>query len=165
MRDALLALNKLVVEDVVEAYAIGGAVGASFYIQAMQTEDVDAFVFLPGKNSGLVLLTPVYSALVKEGGVIDREYVRFGSWPVQILTDGNPLLREAIQEALDVEFEGVPTRVFRAEHLCAAALQTGRAKDYLRVKSFLEQNAVDLDALNQVLQRHGLVERLARVTE
>jgi hypothetical protein len=165
MREALLALNQLVTDGLVEAYAIGGAVGASFYIQAMQTEDVDAFVFLPGQNSGLMLLTPVYEALVRQGGVVEREYVRFGGWPLQILPDANPLVREAIREALDVEFEGVSTRVFRAEHLCAVALQTGRAKDYLRVKSFVEQDAVNLNLLTEVLQRHGLADKLARATE
>jgi hypothetical protein len=38
MREALRALNGLVSEGTIAAYAIGGAVGASFYIQAMQTE-------------------------------------------------------------------------------------------------------------------------------
>jgi hypothetical protein len=164
MREALLALNQLVAEGLVEAYAIGGAVGASFYIQAMQTEDVDAFVFLPKQTGGLVLLTPVYETLIKLGGVVEREYVRFGGWPLQILTDGTELVAEAIREALDVEFDGVATRVFRPEHLCTVALQTGRAKDYLRVKTFLEQNAVDADKLAEVVQRYRLDERLARVT-
>jgi hypothetical protein len=53
--------------------------------------------------------------------VVDREYVRFGSWPLQILTDATPLIGEAIKRAVDVEFDGIPTRVFRAEHLCAVA--------------------------------------------
>jgi len=53
--------------------------------------------------------------------------------------------------------------VFQAEHLCAIALQTGRAKDYLRVSMFLEQDAVDGEKLAEVLQRYGLMDRLARV--
>jgi hypothetical protein len=110
-------------------------------------------------------LTPIHDALVKQSGLIDRKYMRFGSWPVQILTDGNPLVREAIREALEAEFEGVAKRVFRAVHLCAAALQTGRAKDYVRAMMFLEQNAVNPDSMNEVLQRYGLLDRLARVTE
>jgi hypothetical protein len=140
-------------------------VGASFYIDALQTEDVDAFVFLPGPSQGLVLLTSVYEALLSLGGVAEREYVRFGEWPLQILTDANTLVGEAIREASDVDFDGVPTRVFRAEHLCAIALQTGRAKDYLRVSMFLEQNAVDRDKLSDVVRRYGLAEQLARFVE
>jgi hypothetical protein len=165
MREALRALNQLVSDGVIEGYAIGGAVGASFYIDALQTEDVDAFVFLPEPPSGLVSIAPIFEALVAQGGVIEREYVRFGSWPLQILTDATPLLSEAIREAAEVSFHDVPTRVFRPEHLCAVALQTGRAKDYLRVSLFLEQGAVDVAALNRVVERYGLVERLNRVLE
>ncbi len=158
-------MNHLVADGVIEGYAIGGAVGAAFYIDALQTEDVDAFVYLPEPPSGLVLLTPILEALVDLGGVIDHEYVRFGSWPLQILTDATPLLTEAIREAAEVSFHDVPTRVFRPEHLCAVALQTGRAKDYLRVSLFLEQGAVDLAELNGVVERYALLERLKKVLE
>jgi hypothetical protein len=122
-------------------------------------------VFLPRSSSLLVSLTPVYEALQAQGGRIEREYVRFGNWPLQILTDANPLISEAIREALGVEYEGVPTRVFAPEHLCAVALQTGRAKDYLRVTMFLEQNEVDLGALTALSARHGLQDRLQRVLD
>jgi hypothetical protein len=165
MQDALRALNQLVSDGLIDAYAIGGAIGASFYIEAMQTEDVDAFVFLPGPSAGLVLLTPIYDALSRLGGLVEREYVRFGNWPLQILTDATPLIGEAIRSAVDVEFDGVPTRVFRPEYLCAIALQTGRAKDYLRVSMFLEQDAVNKDDLTDVVHRYGLADRLARVQE
>jgi hypothetical protein len=163
MQEALRALNQLVADGVIEAYAIGGAIGASFYLKAMQTEDLDAFVFLPGYSGGLLLLTPIYEALLRLGGVAEREYIRFGKWPLQILTDATPLIKEAIRNAVEVDFDRVATRVFRAEHLCAIALQTGRAKDYLRVSMFLEQNAVDKDKLTEVIQRFGLADRLARV--
>ncbi len=164
MKEALKALNHLVADGVIGDYAIGGAIGASFYLPAMQTEDVDAFVFLPAQTSSpLVLLTPVYAALQAQGGVIDREYVRFGEWPVQILTDATPLIKDAIRKAITVDFEGVPTRVFRPEHLCAVALETGRAKDYARVAMFLEAGEVDRAALDSLADEQGLSERLARV--
>lgn len=145
-----------------ERYAIGGAIGASFYMEAMQTEDIDVFVFLTPSASGLLSLTSVYDALVAQGGSIEREYVRFAEWPVQILPDANDLVREAIRAARETEYDGIPTRVFTAEHLCAVALATGRTKDYLRVAMFLEQNAVDLHLLGDILKRHNLTGRLAR---
>jgi hypothetical protein len=163
MKAALQALNQLVADGVVGGYAIGGAIGASFYIQAMQTEDVDAFVFLPVSASGLLTLSPVYEALKAYGGMPEREYVRFGEWPLQILTDANPLLAEAIREANSVEFDGVPTHVFRPEHLCAVAIQTGRSKDFLRLSMFLEQGRVDRDVLWAILTNHGLTEHLWRL--
>jgi hypothetical protein len=165
MQEALRALNALVDGGTIEMYAIGGAVGAAFYIEAVQTEDVDAFVFLPTLKSGLIDLGPIYAALVAQGGKIEREYVRFGNWPLQVLPDTTPLVAEAIREAVVVEFEGVPTRVFRAEHLCCIALETGRNKDLLRVRMFLEQGAVSFDDLSGLAQRYGLGDRLRSVED
>ena len=162
MQAALRALNQLVTDHVIDRYAIGGAIGASFYMEATQTEDIDAFVFLAPSTSGLLSLTPIYDALVALGGIVEHEYVRFDEWPVQILPDINDLAREAIQSAVETEYDGIPTRVFTAEHLCAVALKTGRTKDYLRVAMFMEQNAVDLDLLGGILERHKLTARLAR---
>ncbi len=162
MQSALRALNQLVADHVIESYAIGGAIGASFYIEAVQTEDIDAFIFLAPSASGLLSLTPVYDALVALGGSIEREYIRFDEWPVQILPDANELVREAIRSAVTTEFDTIPTRVFTAEHLCAVALNTGRTKDYLRVAMFLEQKAVDLSLLHTIVEQHKLTGKLAR---
>jgi hypothetical protein len=166
VKAALTALNRLVADGVIVDYAIGGAIGASFYLPAMQTEDIDAFVFLPpSAPTLLVSLTPIYEALRAQGGVIEREYVRFGEWPVQILTDANPLISEAIREAIAVDFEGIPTRVFLPEHLCAIALQTGRGKDYARARMFLEQGEVDRQALSDVAEQYGLSGQLKRALQ
>ena len=162
MQAALRSLNRLVADKVIDQYAIGGAIGASFYVEAMQTEDIDAFVFMNPSPSGLISLTPIYDALVAMGGSIEREYVRFAEWPVQILPDATDLIRESIRLANEVEFDSIPTRVFTAEHLCAVALQTGRTKDYLRVAMFLEQQAVNLERLRDIVERHGLRDRFSR---
>ncbi len=165
MRAALEALNRLVADRVIENYAIGGAIGASFYLPAMQTEDLDVFVFLPPSSGSLVTLTPIYNALKAQGGQVEGEYIRFGKWPVQILTDANALIAEAIREAAGTNYDGVPTRVFTAEHLCAIALQTGRGKDVARVMLFLGENEVDVEALSALAGRFGLSDRLARVLD
>jgi len=163
MQDALRAMNRLVEGGVIETYAIGGAMAAAFYIEAMQTEDVDAFIFLPQSAGGLISLSPIYSALEKFGGEVEREYVRFGEWPLQILPDTTSLVGDAIREAVTVTFEGVQTRIFKAEHLCAIALETGRAKDLLRVRMFLDQNCVDVAALRMLASQYKLENRLLRV--
>ena len=156
MQEALQALNQLVEDGVIASYAIGGAVAAAFYITAADTEDVDAFVFLPNSAPGIVLLSPIYAALTALGGVVEGAYVLFGRWPLQILTDGNPLIAEAIVDALPVDYNGTPTRVFRPEYVCAVALQTGRAKDYLRVRMFFQQDAVEKRLLSALLLRHAI---------
>lgn len=131
-------------------------------MEAMQTADIDTFVFLEPSASGLLSLTPIYAALAALGGSIVHEYVQFDAWPIQILPDANDLVREAIRTAVDTEYDGIPTRVFSAEHLCAIALQTGRAKDYLRVAMFLEQGVVNLKLLAEILKGYDLTDRLIR---
>jgi hypothetical protein len=150
---------------VLKNYAIGGAVGASFYIDAVQTEYVDAFVVLANSNSPLISLKPIYAALNNEGGVVEGAHVRFGNWPLQVLTDANSLIAEAIEQAVTVSFEGVPTRVFRAEHLAAIALQTGRSKDYSRVAALMDSGTVDTTRLDDLISRYGLKQQRSRALD
>jgi hypothetical protein len=164
VHEALKALNRLASDGILRDYAIGGAIGASFYLPAMQTEDIDVFVFLPPASTPLLVsLTPVYDALKTLGGTVEREYVKFGEWPIQILTDATPLIAEAIREAVQVDFDGIPTKVMRAEYLCAIALQTGRTKDFARIRLFLEHGELDSEIFTALAVRHGLSDRLSRV--
>jgi hypothetical protein len=164
MQVVLRALNALVEKKVVETYAIGGAVGAMFYIQAVVTEDVDAFVAFPASGA-LLDIAPIYSALRDLGGVVEREYVKFDDWLLQVLPAGTSLVEDAIRDANLADFEGVPTRVFTAEYLSCIALETGRVKDFLRLQSFLEQGKVDRVVLRSMVQQYGLGDKLKRAEE
>ena len=44
MKEALKVLSDLVTDGVIEAYAIGGAMGATFYLEPVVTMDLDVFV-------------------------------------------------------------------------------------------------------------------------
>ena len=41
IRDAIIVLNQMRADGVIERYAIGGAVGATFYLEPVATLDVD----------------------------------------------------------------------------------------------------------------------------
>lgn len=163
MHAALKALNHLVADNVIPTYAIGGAIGASFYIEAQATEDLDIFIVLAQSTGGLLSLSPIYDACVAQGGVIEGEHVRFGAWPVQMLPAYKPLVEEALAAAIEVSFDGIPTRVFTAEHLCAIAIDTGRPKDFLRVSMFLEQDGVDVALLEQLLYLYQLEDQCGKI--
>lgn len=79
-----------------------------------------------------------------------------GNWPVQFLPAETPLLRETVEQARAVDYEGVPARVMTAEHLMAIAAQTGRAKDHARLVAFVEAGVADRARLDDILGRHGL---------
>ena len=79
-----------------------------------------------------------------------------GGWPVQFLAVESALLREAVEQAREIDFDGEPARVMSAEHLMAIALQTGRGKDFARLVTFVEAQAADETRLRATLHRHGL---------
>jgi hypothetical protein len=61
---------------------------------------------------------------------------------------------------VDISLPGDPplkARCLRAEHVVATAVKLGRLKDWARVQAFLEEAAVDLMALQDVLKRHDLM--------
>jgi len=158
LKATLEMINQMEDAGVVGKYAVGGAVGATFYLEPSATEDIDIFVMLPAApGSSLLTLAPIYDYLTARGCVVQGERIVVGDWPVQFLPPHNALAREALAEAVETDVEGVRTRVLTAEHLVAIALETGRAKDYARIVQFLEQDAVDVDKLNLILVRHGLV--------
>jgi hypothetical protein len=160
IREVLAAINQMQCDGVIERYAIGGAVGATFYLEPVATLDVDIFVaFRPDPGRLIASPQPIFDYLTRRGATVDGEYLVIAGWPVQFLPPAGPLGEEALAAARETEVEGVPTRVFTAEHLAALALQTGRAKDKARLLQFIESGALDPDRFQTILQCHGLLEK------
>ena len=160
LQQVLDAVRRMESDGVVERYAIGGAVGATIYLEPAATFDVEVFVVFKGQGNTLLLpLEPLYDYLKARGAVVEGAHIKIGEWPVQFLPASDPLLQEAMREAGDVMVDGVATRVFSAEHLAAIALQTGRGKDKLRVLQFVESGVLNNDRLASIISRHGLSEK------
>jgi hypothetical protein len=156
MKRTLQVLNELEHEGVILRYAIGGAMGATFYVEPLLTFDLDVFVILPQAAGNLLSLAPLYEALRSRGYAEEGECVLIEGVPVQFLPAYNDLLEEALREARETPYEEISARVVRAEHLIAICLQTGRDKDCERVRILREQAELDMNYLTDVLQRHGL---------
>jgi hypothetical protein len=147
-------------DGVIGGYAIGGAVGATFYLEPVATLDIDIFVsFRNVSAGGLISLSPIWEYLTGRGYKTEGEYIVIEGWPVQFLPLGNTLAEEALAQAIETDLDGVPTRVMTAEHLTAIALETGRGKDHVRILQFIESGALEPDKLDGILKRHGLVEK------
>lgn len=161
LREVIQVLNQMRNDGVIDRYAIGGAVGATFYLEPVATLDVDVFIELHAQASSLIIdLSSIYEYLEKKGGVKEREYIVFADTPIQFLMpQTNSLTEEALADAVERDVEGMTASVFTAEHIAAIALQTGRSKDKTRVAQFIEEDALDLQRFQQILARHGLVER------
>ena len=160
IKEVLATINQMQRDGVIERYAIGGAVGATLYLEPVATLDVDIFVaFRPEPGRLIASPKPIFDYLTRRGATVDGEYLVIAGWPVQFLPPTGPLGEEALASAQETEVDGEPTRVFTAEHLAALALQTGRAKDKARLLQFMEAGALDPDHFQAILQRHGLLEK------
>ena len=106
MKNTLETINRMRADGIIGNYAIGGAVGATFYLDPSATLDVDVFVTLPvTPGDSLLSLSPIYEYLTARGGRVEAEYIVIGDWPVQFLSPSDALEREAIEEAIQTEVE------------------------------------------------------------
>jgi hypothetical protein len=160
MKATLEVINAMQKDGIIAKYAIGGAVGATYYLEPSATLDIDIFVALkrPAGASRLPL-APIYEYLVSRGHQSEKEYLVIEGWPVQFLPPGDALEEEALEQAVETEVEGTRTWVITAEHLAAMALKTGRAKDFARLLEFVEAGVLDAKTLDPILERHGLLEK------
>lgn len=157
IEEVLRTINQMKADGVVTNYAIGGAVGATFYLEPVSTLDVDVFIEVratPG--SPIISLDPIFSYLRERGCKMEGEHVIVSGWPVQFLPPTGSLIEEALARAVEVDVAGMPARVFTAEYLAAIALQTGRAKDKARLLQFVEARALDLPSFEAIVAKHGL---------
>src|SRR5438128_1354874 len=147
-------------DGIIANYAIGGAVGATFYLEPVSTLDVDIFIEVHTKPGATIIsLDPIFSYLRDRGCRMEGEYVMISGWPVQFLPPTGLLMEEAMKNAVEIDVDGIPARVFTAEHLAAIALQTGRAKDKARLLQFIEAGVLASPDFEEIIERHGLGEK------
>lgn len=160
MKRAIEVIVSLAQRGVIKDYAITGAVAALAYVEPVSTQDLDILVSVGDfdTQSGLLLLTPIESALAKIGYTQRSDVgIVVEGWPVQFIPVASMLDEESLREAVDKKFgAAVNARVLKPEHIVAKAVAVGRLKDLARVEAFLNVAAVDLVALKAVIERHDL---------
>jgi hypothetical protein len=171
LRKTIEVVAKLAERGVIHRCAIAGAIAALNYIESTLTEDLNILISIEDferRRSGLILFAPIEKALTELGYSERTDLgVMIEGWPVQFLPVSSDLDQEALDSAteIDIGFSGDPTlkaRCLRAEHVVAVAIKLGRLKDLARVQAFLDQGAVDLRLLKQVLQRYDLMDNWLR---
>src|SRR6266550_1194763 len=154
LAEVLREANGLVAAKLIEDWALGGALAAIYYVEPFTTYDADIF-FIPADKGLTAGIPAIYAHLQTQGWQVEREHLVVRGFPVQFLA-ANGLTEEAVREAEHIEYEGVPAKVFRAEHIVAIAASVGRPKDKARVEQLLQQTTVDRAYLENLLQRHKL---------
>lgn len=154
LAEVLRAANGLVAAKLIEDWALGGALAAIYYVEPFATYDADIF-FIPADKGLTAGIPAIYAHLQSQGWQVEREHLLIRGFPVQFLA-AKGLTEEAVREAERIDYEGVPAKVFRAEHIVAVAASVGRAKDKARIELLLQQADLDKTYLENVLQRHKL---------
>lgn len=166
MKKTLEVINELNKEGLVKGYAIGGAVAALKWVEPFFTRDLDIFVIpVTEPVPDVVSFLPIYDSLKSKG--YDQwtgQWILIEGIPVEFLpADG--LAKEAVEEAVEVEFEGIRTKVMTPEHLVALFVKASREKDKMKIRLLLDQAKIDRKKLKDILMRHGLDEKFDRFGE
>jgi len=151
---------------VLERYAIGGAVGATFYLEPVSTQDVDVFAAVrPEPDALLLSLEGAYAFFRARGATVRNEHLEIGGWLVQLLVPPTPLVEDALEHPVLHEVEGRVVPVFSLEHLAAIALQTGRLKDKLRLAESVRAPQFDHERFKALLDRFDLRRKWVEVQQ
>jgi hypothetical protein len=158
---ALRVIHELHKSGFIRAYAIGGGIAATYYIEPILTYDLDIF-FIP-TTEGLDVLSPIYGELKKRGHSLEKELVIIEGIPVQFIPVYNDLVKEAVETAVESTYKRVRTRILRPEYLLAIALQTDRSKDRERAIQLLSQAKLNSRLLAGLLKKYGLSEKYQKL--
>lgn len=157
MKEALTAAKELEKAGIIKAFAIGGGIAATYYIEPLLTFDLDIF-FIPVQER-IDILTPIYEHLREKGFRPRKEQILIEGIPVQFIPAYNALIEEAVLQAKPATYQRLRFNILRVEHLIAIALQTFRPKDRERIVRFLEEAKVDHHRLHGILKGHGLLDK------
>jgi len=154
LADVLRAANELVSAGLIEDYALGGALAAIYYVEPFTTYDAD-IIFIASDKTLNAGIPAIYSHLQSKGWRVAREHLLVRDFPVQFLA-ASGLTEEAVREAKPIEYEGIPAKVFRPEHIIAIAASVGRHKDLARIEQLMSYAKIDKAMLDDILRRHNL---------
>jgi hypothetical protein len=154
LAEVLRAANELVSASVIEDYALGGALAAIYYVEPFTTYDAD-IIFVASDQTLSAGIPAIYSHLKSKGWRVEHEHLMINDFPVRFLA-ASGLTEEAVRNAQPIEYEGVPTKVFRPEYIIAIAASVGRHKDLARIEQLMSQTKIDKTLLDDILRRHNL---------
>ncbi len=161
MKKTLEVINELKKEKLIKDYAIGGAIGAMKWVEPFFTRDLDIFVIPTQEVSKkeIISFLPIYDYLKNKGY---NEWM--GQWIIieGVLVEFLPaegLAKEAVENGVEIEFEGVKTKVIDPQYLIALLLKASRDKDIRKIQMLLSQTDVDMNRLRKILTKYNLTKK------
>lgn len=146
--EALATLNQLKGKEIIKDYAIGGGWAVIYHGVPYTSYDLDVFVVLKDESD----YRRLYGHFREKGNKIKDVYIYIEDMPVQFLPNYiSPLFNETVEQAHEIEIEGIPSKIARVEHLIVLALDAFRAKDKYRITQLQEK--ANRDLLDKILDR------------
>jgi len=161
LKKALEAIKGLAEEGLIKDYAICGGIATFAWTETFLTRDLDVLVVLPEANKGTVALTSVYEYLKKRYDKWEGRWLIIEGIPVDIFP-ADDLGKFAIQDAKEIDYEGIKIKVLTPEYLIAFALKAGRPRDIAKIEMLLKQAPVDRDKLDKILTKYALKEKFTK---
>lgn len=155
--DALTAIREMRRDGIVTEYAVGGAMAISFWAEPAATFDLDVFVLY--ESAGPILsLAPIYEWAKARGYESRAEHIVISGVPVQVMPVHSELAAEAVRNAAELDYDGIPVRVITPEYLVALYLEpSARTRTRLvRIAGLLDSGVVDRALLDSVLKAYNL---------
>ncbi len=160
IEEVISELDKMLLDGIVDTYAIGGAIAASLYGEVATTEDVDVFVLFKNEESSILIdPTPVIRYFTGKGYKMLEDKVVIGGWPVQFLPPPTSLEEDALRNAIILQDGGLKIRVISQDYVAAIALSTGRSKDRNRLIQLREEGKLDMQKFDAIVSCHGLSDK------
>jgi predicted nucleotidyltransferase len=163
MKHTLIVLNEMKEKGLFRDYAIGGAMAALRWTEPFFTQDLDIFIILQKeiREDEIINLSALYEYLKNKGYEWSGQWIIIEGIPVEFIP-AEGLAKEAVEYGVDIEFEGVKTRVISPEYLIALFLSAGREKDKIKVRLLLDQADIDKEKLEIILRKYSLYNKFER---
>lgn len=161
----LEVINQLEREGIIQQPTIGGSVALMYYSQPVKTDDLDMFCYIPNRGI-LIQLGPIYKRLEELDCKINDLYVNVRGVDVQFLVPANqPLVEEALANAVSITVDNVKTHIFEYEYALAVKAEANRSKDWAHLATAVESAPPNKEKLDTILTKYGLLEKWRRKIE
>jgi len=159
MQSVCDVLEELLACGVIQKYAIGGATAAGFHGEPLATRDIDVFCYLDAPTDSLLItLEPIFKKLADMGFTnFEEEGLLIHGFPVQFLSASSQLEKEAVENAMVMNWQSHTIRVMTPEYLAGIAMTVGRPKDRARLVYLTSLKSFNNIIFANILQRHGLI--------
>ena len=158
LSEVALVMQRMIIEDYIKNYAIGGAVAVAYYSEPLFTEDVDVFCYYSDALANNI--SPIRTRL-EELGVVCRGmnyYIKGIKVQMQSMAEATPLEKKAFETAGLFDIDNVSVRIFQLEYAIAVKVQANRKKDWNHIFIAMDSADVNTDKLMSILREFGLLE-------